>query len=351
MLIAVATLVGGCRKAHFKLELTLNPEIWGNYRLEYYAHGKEGGGKWITQTLPLDQGKFSMQGVSLEPTVGRILIPGSDGIGIWIEPGNEITISGKESDPAKWDVGGNEINREWTAFRLRNSVNPDSLQSRIAGYIKKNPESRLSSLLLLTEFDRRGHEEEFADLWNTLDKKAKAEETARLCGDADLMSEYPFTLTRNGKLRYDAPRREIRSLLIKGKNNRSRILKFRPGEPTLLWFYRRSDSFRADIVDTLKRLLKERTDSTESRITTISMDADPIVWNASTSADSLKGAIEGWMPLATADRRARMLGVTSSPYFIVIDPKGRQTYRGESVSEAARAFRKLKRDKKDKNKK
>lgn len=146
ILVALATMMAGCRKSHFKLELSLNPDIWGNYHMEYYAQGPDGGGKWITQTLPLDRGKFSMQGVTLGPTLANISMTGSRGIFIWIEPGNEIKISGDASDPATWDVEGNDINRQWNAFRRESAKQPDSLQRDVVRYIEKNPDSRLRYL-------------------------------------------------------------------------------------------------------------------------------------------------------------------------------------------------------------
>lgn len=308
--------------------------------MEYYAQGPDGGGKWITQTLPLDRGKFSMQGVSLGPTLANISMPGSRGIFIWIEPGNEIKISGEASDPATWTVEGNNINREWDAFRRENAKQPDSLQKDIVRYIEVNPESRLSALLLLTEFDRRERPEEFVKLWNSLDKKARAEETARIIGDADIISEFPFTLTPSGQLRYDAPKRKINSLALRLRGDKNEMLRFNPGKPTLLWFYRKGDKERYENADTLRSLLKEYPDST-GRIAAVSLDADSITWRASMENDSLPKAINAWMPFATAGNRERLLGVTSTPYIIVVSAEGDQIYRGQDIAKASAAYRKL----------
>lgn len=343
---AVCLGTGGCIKSHFKIDFEINPDVWGTYQLTYYAQGPDGGGKWISQSIPLEGGKFSLSGVSLRPTLGSVSTNGGTPLWLWIEPGDKIKITGKESNTSTWSVGGNGINKDWEAFRNNYDTDKGAPGERIKEYIQAHPDSKLSALLLLTGYPRREDPEGFADLWNTLDSKADAAGIAAIIGDADIISGYPFTLASGGRLRYDAPKRPVKSLSLRqtdGKDHTFRISGRTPGDkPSLLYFYRRGDGDHYQTVKILKeevgRLAGKHREATEVQVAAICLDPDSVTWQSAMRSDSLKNVTDAWMPLSLADRQVRMLGITSTPAFVSVDRRGRQLYRGADAAKATAAL-------------
>lgn len=340
VLLLIATLLSGCRKSSFKIDFALDPDVWGNYQLAYYASDSKRG-MWINTTVPLQNGKFSLTGITVNPTLVCLSNGTSSDIYFYVEPGDKLNITGNSSDPRTWEITGNKLDEEWSAWRVEAVKKPtEKLPELIAEYVGKNPESSLSPLLLLTSFPRAERPEEFVRLWNSLADKEEAAAFADISGIPDFGAGSPFDMNANGKLRYDPSRRAIRSLALRRHGGYGDTLRWNPGVPAILYFYRRNSDRHTEITDTLKSLRKFSPDSLKASIATISMDPDSMKWRSAVIFDSIPGTMDSWMPLGLNDSRARMLGVARTPYFIVVEKGGKQLYRGNDCKEAAKSFRK-----------
>lgn len=338
--LLLVILFSGCRKSSFKIDFTLNPDVWGNYTLSYYASdGKRG--QWINTTVPLQSGKFSVTGVSRTPVLAFISNSQRSEIAVLIEPGQKIKISGDGTNPMAWIADGNKTNESLSAWRAENlNTSPDSISPAIAKFVKNNPDSPASAILLLTIFPRYEFPDRFVALWNSLGTKARAEEMADISGVGDFGPGAPFEILGNGKMRFDASRRAVRSLALRRFGGAGDTLRFMGKEPALIYFYKRNVQRHSESVDTLKKLRSAFPDSIKARLVTVSMDADSMKWRNAVIFDSIPKVLDSWMPLGPADSRARLLGISSTPYFLVVAGGGKQIYRGSDVAKAASAFRK-----------
>lgn len=340
VLLLFATLFSGCRKSNFKIDFALDPDVWGNYQLAYYASDKKRG-MWVNTTVPLQNGKFNLTGITVNPTLVYLSNGASSDLCFYVEAGDKITITGNSSDPKTWKITGNKLNEEWSAWRTEAAKKPvENLPDLVAEYVNKNPESQLSPLLLLTSFPRSERPEEFVKLWNSLADKEEAIRFAEIAGTPDFGAGSPFDMNANGQLRFNPSRRDIRSLALRRVGGHGDTLRWNPGVPAILYFYRRNSESHSEIIDTLKNLRKFRPDSLKAAIATISMDADSMKWRSAVTFDSVPKATDSWMPLGPNDSRARQLGVARTPYFIVIGKGGKQLYRGADCKKAAKSFRK-----------
>lgn len=331
----------GCSKSKFDLEFALNPDVWGNYQITYYASdGKRG--QWINTTAPVQSGKFRMEGISRVPVV--IVISNSMGgdMALYAEPGQTLKITGDDPNPAAWSADGNDVNATLSEWRRSALFLPkDSVAGAIAGFVGKNTDSPAAALLLLTSFPRYEYPSKFVSLWNSLGKGAKRVEMADISGLADFGPGAPFAMNASGNIRHDAPRRLVKSLALRRSGGYADTLRFDNSAPAFIWFYMRNDDNHLQMADTLKNLRRVRPDSLSNRLVTVSMDADSVKWNNAVAFDSIPKVLDAWMPLGSADRRAALLGVNETPFFIVIDKKGRQAYRGSDIAKASAQYRKL----------
>ncbi len=306
----------------------------------YYASdGKHG--QWISVTVPLQNGKFLFNGVSRVPAIVYLTYNNNTKTAFYVEPGQKLKITGDNTDPRTWSISGNKIDEDLSQWRkgLAEKAGAD-YPAEVERYVKENPDSPVSALLLLTEYPRQTRPKEFVTLWNSLEDKAKPVTMAELSGAPDFVSGSLFELNANGKIKYNGDKSRLKSLALRRPGGTADTLYFNTGNPALLYFYRRGNNTQKEIADTLKALRRQFPDSTKARIATIAMEADSINWRAAVIFDSIPKVMDAWMPLGVADRRAMMLGVARTPYFLVVDSLGKPVYRGSDHGSAAQSFRK-----------
>ena len=117
-----AIILSGCIKNEFKMIFTLPESVNSTYRIAYYASNSKGGIN-IESAVAVAAGKAEMRGVTRNPVLVNIYSGSADipAAVFYAERGDEIRISGNGADPLEWDISGNEINSELSAWRLKNS--------------------------------------------------------------------------------------------------------------------------------------------------------------------------------------------------------------------------------------
>lgn len=351
MMTVMLLLLTGCGKSEFKIKFEFPQEYHGNYLLTYYAWDSKKG-FWIETTVAVQEGKADLDALTSRPTLVYVTDASSpaNNIIIYAEKGDEIVITGDNPDMLTWSVKGNKVSERWSAWRNANSNtlregrlgtgSPGGKREKaIAEFVKANPDDILSTLLLLTEYDRRENPEGFLALWNSLSDKVRAPKIIETAGCPDLIG-VEFQIDSEGKLTLSREKRSP-ELIVRSKGNGTDTLRFAKSGPALLYFYTNTSEGRRENVDSIRELSKQYPDSAKRIIADISLEADSIAWAGNIRNDSVTKVVRGWMPRGLADRDMIRMGVTRSPWFIVADKTGKPVYSGDDLQQALKAFRKI----------
>lgn len=336
----MALMLGGCVKNEFKVDFEFPKDHIGNYLMTYYAWDSRGG-SWIEQTASIQEGTASVDCFTRLPTliyVRDASQPGNSMI-IYAERGDEIKVSGDGKDMGAWKVTGNKVSERWSEWRknaYQQKADSVAFAKSIEEYVRKNPDDKLSSIIMLTEWNRRKDPEGFVRLWNTIDKGARGQQLIEMCGVSDLLG-VEFITNAEGNLEY-AKDTKIKRLVLRSRDNGTDTLKF--NKASLLYFYAENNSARRETVDSLKILVKDYPDSVKRVIADVYMDSDSMTWVNAIRRDSLNGVVRAWQPRGVSEEDMVKMGVTRLPWFVVKDKAGKETYAGNDLKKAMAAFRK-----------
>lgn len=269
--------------------------------------------------IPVTEGKFLLKGFSKKQTL-IFLYSTSDtpALAFIAEPGDELIVTGSGTDPQKWSVSGNKIDEAWSEWRIKNanalSGDYNEVNRIVAKFVKDNPNDILSAILMLTLYDRRNDEDIYASLWNSIDLSAKPQELLQSLGRSDqFMPEIE-------------PPQIIDTLVLHTPDTLLPIAKG-ASEFLLLHFWRTSDKDRNAAVDSLKKLRKTFADSLRLAMADASFEPDSMSWRRVVRMDSIETWTRAWAPGAEASQIAMRLKVTRTPFYILIDKKGKQQLR------------------------
>lgn len=339
----VALMLTGCVKNEFKIDFEFPKDHIGNYLITYYAWDSRGG-RWMEQTASIQEGVAAAGGITRLPTLVYISDASSpsNSLAIYVERGDQIKVTGEGRDMSGWTVKGNKVSELWTEWRKEaypKKRDNKAFEKSIEEYVRRNPSSELSVLILMTEWNRRENPEGFVKLWNSIDESVKDQQLIEMCGAPDLIG-VEFATNAKGKLEY-SKNAGLKIFPLRSRDNGLDTLKFSKVRGSILYFYSDNDSERRETADSLKALSKAYPDSTKRIIADVFMDSDSVTWVNFIRRDSIKGGIRGWEPRGLAEEDIVKLGVARVPWFVVKDKQGKETYSGDELKEAVKAFRKI----------
>ena len=335
-LLSLLCLIG-CRKNEFTLDFNLSPEVTENYDITYYATDVDGG-KTVQTVASIRDGKCNLKGVTKRPTLCYITMHHSRlPLIIYAQRGEKIEITGEDKTPMHWEVAGNEINEELTVWRMKNldrlvENNEDSINLAVRNYVEENPDNPVSALLLSNYFYRDKDEWEYADLMSILRGETKEHDWLKISGRSDQLVAY-----------YSYPAK-LKSMVMRSEKGGTDTLIIDKKNPVLLMFWQPGNSVRKNLIDSIKAIDKEFKDSVKL-IADICLDVDSTGWRNAIRKDSLDNIKRFWAPAGINDPVVEKLQVKAIPYFIVMNREGEQIYRGRTISEALKEYRRLMLDK------
>lgn len=331
ILAAFVFVLTACVKNEVKVDFELSENVNEAYRTIYYASDKSKG--WFAEGVTMVQkGKGELVCLTLNPSIVFVMRGGvSPEAGFYIERGDRITIKGDSPDPLAWEITGNDITDEWSAWRLseRNvlsSRDAARINAAVAGFVKRNPENPLSAILLCVHYDRRLDEEGFRRLWTSLKGKAAEPVWADLVGRNDM----PGGVPRFGE--------DVAEIVAHSAETGADTLGV-GRRPVILYFWRKDDISRKEGITALKTLAREYPDSSSATMADICFDPDSVSWRSQLPGDSLKRVVRGWNPKGETDSLMSRLGVRRTPFWMVLDRRGKVAYRGDAADGAQKEFR------------
>lgn len=342
LVLLLPLITGSCIENKFDVEMDITGAGTTSYRLLWHASSAKQ--SMLMETVIALQGG---KGIGKLPTKYPCIVYVFTGTSqqpvtaFYARRGDKIKITGKNDDPMSWRITGNDLNEAWCQWRIDHRKDLDGgwmeINQAVASYVKGHRDDELSTVLLLTTYDRRANEDEFRRLWESLDDGAKPQRLTEALSRSDISG---MTTGKNESLR-DFAMRAIRERpdTLHPAPLCDTLHPLRVAATILLIAADESESRAAK--DTLRALARQYPDSAKRLIAHIYTDPDSVAWRMQMERDTLPGVAELWTPASLCDAELIRIGVNRNNFMIVAGSNGRQIYRGSDAARAASAFRRL----------
>ncbi|MDE5876685.1 MAG: DUF4369 domain-containing protein [Muribaculaceae bacterium] len=334
MAFALVMMCAACTRNEFNMDLDLSGVGTADFQVVYYASDSRQG-FYVETNMVAREGKGTLRGITRYPTLVYITSRHiHEPLVVYAERGDKISLKGDSPDQLGWEVSGNKVNDEWSAWRMANAAalrsgKPDSINAAVARFVREQPESKVSLLLMLTTFIRRSDPLLYRELWKDLDNDLRHSALVQLAGRPD---QRGATLSQVAR---------VESMVLRGRGRLDTVITSRVPATLLCFWMNTSYKRSGTLMDSIRALATEFPDSASRSIVDICMNSDSAAWISALPKDSLKGVTRSWMPLGTTDPAALTIGVGYLPCLVVVDKGGDIVYQGDSISLAMKTFRQL----------
>lgn len=340
LLLFLTVILSSCSKNEFDIKFELNPSADGTYRAIYYASDPKKG--WIVENVVnIQQGKAHLTGMVYNPCIVYLCRTSNaaQGLYLYVERGDDFTISGDGSDPTAWHVDGNKLTRqldEWRAenrdviVKARSGREADiaPLCRAVESFVTSHPDDPAAAIILMAYYDRGYDPGRFSALMKSLRDDAADRKWIDMMARNDMPADEPAIPA--------IPKSLVFATVATGCDT------ITPGHlPTLLYFGKASLQPYRDDIAKLRQLSRSSGDSASRIIANVSFEPDSMTRWHSVNVDSLQASVQAWVPLGLSDSQIKQLGVRRIPYLIVIDRKAKAVYSGTDTDRAIETFRSL----------
>lgn len=340
LLLFLTVILSSCSKNEFDIKFELTPSADGTYRAIYYASDPKKG--WIVENVVnIQQGKAHLTGMVYNPCIVYLCRTSNaaQGLYLYVERGDDFTISGDGSDPAAWHVDGNKLTRqldEWRAenrdviVKARSGREADiaPLCRAVDSFVSSHPDDPAAAIILMAYYDRGYDPGRFTALMKSLRDDAADRKWIDMMARNDMPADEPAIPA--------IPKSLVFATVATGCDT------ITPGHlPTLLYFGKASLQPYRDDIAKLRQLSRSSGDSASRIIANVSFEPDSMTRWHSVNVDSLQASVQAWVPLGLSDSQIKQLGVRRIPYLIVIDRKAKAVYSGTDTDRAIETFRSL----------
>lgn len=340
LLLLLTVILSSCSKNEFDVKFELTPSADGTYRAIYYASDPKKG--WIVENVVnIQQGKAHLTGMVYNPCIVYLCRTSNaaQGLYLYVERGDDFTISGDGSDPAAWHVDGNKLTRqldEWRAenrdviVKARSGREADiaPLCRAVESFVSSHPDDPAAAIILMAYYDRGYDPGRFSALMKSLRDDAADRKWIDMMARNDMPADEPAIPA--------IPKSLVFATVATGCDT------ITPGHlPTLLYFGKASLQPYRDDIAKLRQLSRSSGDSASRIIANVSFEPDSMTRWHSVNVDSLQASVQAWVPLGLSDSQIKQLGVRRIPYLIVIDRKAKAVYSGTDTDRAIETFRSL----------
>ena len=340
LLLFLTVILSSCSKNEFDIKFELSPSADGTYRAIYYASDPKKG--WIVENVVnIQQGKAHLTGMVYNPCIVYLCRTSNaaQGLYLYVERGDDFTISGDGSDPAAWHIDGNKLTRqldEWRAenrdviVKARSGREADiaSLCRAVDSFVSSHPDDPAAAIILMAYYDRGYDPGRFSALMKSLRDDAADRKWIDMMARNDMPADEPAIPA--------IPKSLVFATVATGCDT------ITPGHlPTLLYFGKASLQPYRDDIAKLRQLSRSSGDSASRIIANVSFEPDSMTRWHSVNVDSLQASVQAWVPLGLSDSQIKQLGVRRIPYLIVIDRKAKAIYSGTDTDRAIETFRSL----------
>lgn len=310
--------MAGCGHSDtYRMTGTLNDGSTQNMRVLAYSGGAVGPS--ITAAL---EGKFDFEHPLREVALIELYDNDYHLLARFIaRPGDDISLEIDHSNRYLNKVDGNADSREWTSFLNSNAAiladgTPAERNALIADYVGKHPESRVSEMLLLTEFEVTGHEDAADSLYRLLSPELL---------ENGLSTDFGETVARMSAGRHA----RISPITYIRHGNYTET--FDPAKASLNLYVLEAESGGRDTIQPEIKKLARLEKPGCLAILDLGLHQDSIPWSREVRGDSATWA-QGWLAGGVSAPVIEELAVPQLPYYIIADSTGTQLWRGPSLT-------------------
>ena len=326
VVLMILCLLSSCSSNSFKVSAELKGLGSQNVRVVY--RNAEGGitDAWITA----QKDKLEITGDCNSPSLLMVYNGMSVPIlRLVVSGGDKLEVKGKITEQYNLEVKGSETMEQWNNFVVKHKSEYDSpsavkLNTAIEKFVKDNPNSLVSTILVLIDFAPDDDDSRVAKLLNSIDENAKPQ---------SLMESYDiiFLSAKKGDTSI------ITLNLLEMTSDDFEVAKFAGDKPSVIYFWDKDmeTQKRDDAFEELKML-----DLTRVNIVDINIDSDSAQWR-NTIASTQTTWKHYWVPGSMMNSRLLRLQIKSTPTFIVTDSLGKQQYRGNNPIKARQTVESL----------
>ena len=318
-LLVVAVMVAACGRSN-KFSVKAQLSGLGKQNVHVIYCGAQGGvvDTWVMS----DKDFISIEGECAAPSL--LIIYNSMNVPILrvvVESGDKIEARGNILTPGEIEVRGSDVNEEWSQFRIKNktayqSTDKRALNTAIEDYVKKNPASMASTVLVLVDYS-----------------PTQAAAVDRLLGGIKDEAK-PKSLTMS----YDAlklkQRKAVTTLstlnLIDSGSDDFETVQIFGSKPWVILFWDKSTDtqLRRNAIEEMRML-----DGAAVNCLDVNIDPDSVGWHRTLLNDNT-GWRHLWVPGSVMNSEIVKLQILETPTVIVTDSTGRQLYRGDDAVRA-----------------
>lgn len=327
VIIAIATwIVQGCTSSDFKVNIELKG--LGNQNVRVVYRNAEGGiaDSWIMAqndaveiTGNCTDPSLLMVYNSMSVPIARLVVSGGD----------KLEVKGEVANSNQLQVKGSDVMEQWNDFVVKHRTEYDmsnavKLNAEIEKYVKDNPKSMVSTLLVLVDYAPGDDAGKVPELLKLIDESAKPK---------SLMDSYNLAM-----MRVKTGVTSITSLnLLEMNSDDFEMARFTGSKPSVICFWDNEGAphKRSAAFEEMKML-----DSTRVNIVDINIGSDSTQWRSTVAATGTTWK-HYWVPGSMMNSAIMKLQVTTTPTIIVTDSLGKQLYRGSDPIRARQTLESL----------
>lgn len=320
--ILFTLLLTACSSKEFSITGNLKNLGTQNLRMVYISEGSI-----KSVWLPVMDGHFNFKGNSPDITVVEIFNRQMDLLArVAIENGESADVEGDINKPYDIKVTSSDLNVAWSKFvndnaKLYTSGDRWAVEKAVEKFVRENPDNELSPFLVAYNYANAANLPAAKKLLDLIPEGNKPE----------IINERLGCLTDDDNMTV-AQSKIVTSFIL--YSDADTIEAFNPsnGKISLLYFWSTTNPARKGINQQLKMLRRTYTGN-KLQIADITLESDSSIWKREIRNDSTTWK-HYWGLGGKMNDAIKKMGVTSAPYFLVIDSIGTPLYRGVSLDQA-----------------
>ncbi len=314
VLMVVCCLMSSCSSNEFRVRVELKG--LGNQNVRVVYRNAEGGitDAWLTA----QKDALEIIGTCTDPSL--LMVYNSMSlplVRLVVSGGDKLEVKGRVTEQNSLEIKGSEVNEQWNDFVVKHksdygSQNAVRLNTAIEQFVKDNPKSLVSTLLVLIDY-APADDSKVAQLLKSIDESAKPQ---------NLMDSYDGIAMRTKK-----GVATITSLnLLEMTTDDFESAKILGDKPSVIYFWDKDmeNEKRSAAFEEFKML-----DTARVNIIDINIDSDSAQWRSNVAASGSTWK-HYWAPGSIMNSDLLKLQISTTPTIIVTDSLGKQLYRGDS---------------------
>lgn len=323
----VVAVMCGCKKENKPFKVKVELQGLGAQQVRVVYSGADGGivDSWVKCENNVFEIEDKCSNPSLLMVYNQMNVPI---VKLVVAGGDALEVKGKILEPYELDVKGSEMAEQYNAFMVKHkteykSANNQALNTAIENYVKDNPKSIVSTVLVMLDYSPED-DTKIDKLLAMIDDSAKPE---------PLMESYNLLKARAKK-----PATKITSLnIFEQSSGDFQVANIKGDKPSIIVFWDRDLGMndRKKIFDELKMI-----EPSQAQVMDISLDIDSTGWHYATHRDAITWK-HYWVPGSMMNGEIVNLQVNTTPTIIVTDSLGNQQYRGNDPIKARQTVESL----------